>query len=278
MLQTSSQFGRFPVDMVIVRNAISEGAIAIKKKQLGLSYTMDEKLQNLHPSRWRLTNFGRLQAECTGNWINEHFPLQFDAYITGEFVRSIETAATMKLKGALWKPSLYLRPREFGNYSLLSRGVNPKEVQASRNIKEKVRDSFYWTPPNGESIAQLTLRTERVIHWIRNRVPADGSVVIVTNKDIMEALRIRIEKISQSDYDRRINHCPKDESLHYCSILHYSRRNPKTGEIVPRYSWMRICTPWLGKNYAKEDFKEIYEISYKNEELLAEVSNVPCLF
>lgn len=278
MISNRPRHRLFPIDMVIVRNAISEGSLAIKKKQLGLTYQIDEKLQNTHPSRWRLTNFGRMQAAETGNWINEHFPHQFNAYLTGEFVRSIETAATMKLKGALWKPSLYLRPREFGNYSILSRGVSPKQITAQRNIKEKIRDSFYWTPPNGESIAQLTLRTERVIHWIRNRVPQDGAVVIVTNKDIMEALRIRIEKISQLDYDRRILHCPKNEMLHYCSILHYSRRNPKTGEIVPRYSWMRVCTPWLGKNYSKEDFKEIHERSYKNEELLAEVSNVPCLF
>ena len=265
-----------PIDMVIVRNALSEGAIVMKKVQMGEKIDLDE-FRRIHSSRWRLTDFGVLQARNTGKWLNEHFPNHFNAYMTGEYVRSIETAVNLGIPNASWQPSFYLRPREFGDFSIFN-GLKLSDEEYQRQLNERNRDTFYWTPPNGESIAHLNLRVERVMNWIRNHVQDDGACIIVTNKDIMETIRIRLENISQAEFNQRINHCPQDEQLNYCSVLHYSRRNPKTGEIVPRYSWFRVVTPWMGKQFAKEGFKEIYQKFYTNEDLLAEVSNVPKLF
>ena len=94
----------------------------------------------------------------------------------------------------------------------------------------------------------------------------------------MEAIRVRIENISQADFVKKIANCPVNEQLNYCSVLHYSRRNPRTGEIVPKYSWFRVVTPWMGKHFTKEGFSSIQQIHYSNEDLLAEVSNIPRLF
>ena len=145
-------------------------------------------------------------------------------------------------------------------------------------MRDKSRDAFYWTPPNGESIAHLTLRTERVIYWIRNHVPENGSALIVTHKDVMESLRIRIERISQMDYKEKVDDPPNQHKLQNASILQYTRRNPKTNEIVPHYRWMKILTPWLGKYYIPKDFEPIIMKHYGNSELIGEVSNVPHIF
>lgn len=274
--RNKSHYPYLPIDLVIVRNGASDGSIVIherrRKTELDLK-DYKKKLAKVHNSKWRLTKFGQLQAKIAGKWIVENFPNRFNAYLTGEYVRSLETAALLNLEGAKWIPSIYLRPRSFGSFSELDRRFSEAEFEQA--MKEKSRDSFYWTPPNGESIAHLTLRTERVIHWIRNRVPETGAVIIVTHKDVMECIRIRMERISQMEYMSKISQPPQYNKLHYCSILQYTRRNPFTNEVVPYYEWMRILTPWLGKHSMPTKFQKIARQHYGNAELMAEVSNVP---
>ncbi|KAK8892453.1 hypothetical protein M9Y10_029682 [Tritrichomonas musculus] len=267
-----------PIDLLIVRNGASDGSVAIhggKRKKEIVTHFRNE-LRKAHNSKWRLTDFGVFQARAAGRWISENFKLPFNAYLTGEYVRSLETAGNLNLKGAKWIPSLYLRPRDFGSFAKLDREFSQAEF--NEILKEKARDAFYWTPPNGESIAHLSLRTERVIHWMRNRVPEEGSVIIVTHKDMMDSIRIRIERISQLDYKEKIADPPCKHILYYGSILQYTRRNPKTGEVVPHYQWMRILTPWLGKYFIPSEFEQIVIKHYGNAELIGEVSNVPHIF
>ena len=268
---------QLPIDLLLVRNGISEGAIMIKKAQKEKNSIELESLCQTHSSRWRLTDFGRLQSKSTGKWISDHFHGNFDAYMTGEYVRSIETAANLNLINAKWNPSLYLRPRDFGYFSNFKpNNLDPSEFE--KLINERSRDIFYWRPPNGESIANLALRAERVLHWIRYHVPPEGKAIIVTHKDIIETFRIKLERISQMDYPNLIKNPSKKLSLNYCSILHYTRRNPKTGEVIPNYQWLRVVTPWMGKEFTPEGFQDIVSKHYGNIELLSEVSNVPHLF
>ena len=145
-------------------------------------------------------------------------------------------------------------------------------------MAQRERDSFYWTPPNGESIAHLTLRTRRIITWIKNHVPSNGSVLIVTHKDVMETFRIRIEHISQMEYKQQILNPPSQNRLHYCSILHYTRQNPDTKKLESHYKWMRIITPWKGKDFITDNYSKIVHRTYSNEELQAQVSTFPRLF
>lgn len=267
-----------PIDLLIVRNGTSDGSIIIhggyRNTEMVKKYR--QKLSKVHNSKWRLTKFGIFQARAAGKWITENFQRPFDAYMTGEYVRSLETAGSLDLSAAKWIPSLYLRPRDFGSFAKLDRKFSQSEF--NEILKEKSRDAFYWAPPNGESIAHLSLRTERVIHWMRHRVPEDGAVIIVTHKDVMDSIRIRIERISQMDYKEKIADPPFRHTLYYGSILQYTRRNPKTGEVVPHYQWMRILTPWLGKHFIPKEFETIVMKHYGNAELIGEISNVPHIF
>ena len=279
MLSSLSNFLRFqqkivaklPIDLVLVRNGQSEGAIAITKARLGQKKEINDHFLHLHNSRWRLTKRGVSQAKITGEWIKENFPHKFDAYLTGEYSRSLETAASLGLPGAKWMPSLYLRPRDYGVLATLDFLPDKNELQ--KHMQNRERDAFYWTPPNGESIAHLTLRTERVIHYIRTYVPTNGSAIIVTHRDVMETMRIRLEHILQLDYPEVIMNAKGPFKLDYCSVLHYTRRNPKTGELSPLYKWMRIVTPWLGKEGTDRSFMPIKFRKFTNETLLSEIGS-----
>lgn len=267
-----------PIDLVIVRNGVSQGVVALnpKKETWKQSRLLRKSLAQVHASKWRLTSFGRSEARAAGEWINSQFPKGFDAYLTGEYVRSLETACCLDLPDAKWLTSLYLRPRDFGAFAELDRQFNEEEFK--HHMAERARDSFYWAPPNGESIAHLTLRTERIIHWIRCHVPSTGSAIIVTHKDVMETLRIRIERISQGEYAKKIAQPPTNMLLHHCSVLQYTRRNPQTGEVVPRYQWMRVSTPWFGKKALPEQWEKINPKQYGNEEVMEEVRSIPNVF
>lgn len=259
-----------PVDLVLIRNGSSEGGIAIKKARLGSRADLNQEFCQLHNSRWRLTEFGVAQAKATGEWLKKQFKNPFSCYLTGEYVRSLETAACLGLEDAQWIPSLYLRPRDYGTLSTLDFLPDKKELQ--RHMKDRELDTFYWAPPNGESIAHLTLRTERVLHWLRTHVPSDGTAVIVTHRDVMETFRIRLEQLLQFDYNRVIVNAKEPFKLNHCSVLQYTRRNPKTGEIGPLYQWMKVNTPWMGKMYSNRPFIKISAPGFSNESLLENIS------
>jgi broad specificity phosphatase PhoE len=274
----------YPVNLLLIRNGISEGPFAIKEIQETGSAQLASRLTSIHASKWRLSEEGRKQSEMAGAWIRKRFQKGIDCYLTGEYVRSLETAGILNLPNARWRKSLYLRTRDLGsilpialwpNLSLENLDISQDNSEFQRIMEEKNRDRYYWTPPDGESIAQLALRTERVLHWIRHHVQASGTALIVTHKDVMESIRIRLERISPLNYSRWIENPPHDMRLNYGSILQYTRMNPNTKEVVPSYRWVRVVTP-----YEREDpgFRSIYSHHNGDEDLLAEISNIPHLF
>ncbi|EAY21088.1 phosphoglycerate mutase family protein [Trichomonas vaginalis G3] len=272
MLKSSTKYftkikqSRMPVDLILIRNGTSEGNVAIKRARLGSRSEFSQNFCQMHNSRWRLTEFGIMQAKSTGEWLKANFKQPFTCYLTGEYASSLETAACLELEGAKWIPSLYLRPRDYGTLSQFDFLPDKKELQ--RHMKDRELDTFYWAPPNGESIAHLTLRTERVMHWLRTHVPENGTAVIVTHRDVMETFRIRLEQLLQFDYNRVIVNAKEPFKLNHCSLLHYTRRNPETGEIGPLYQWMKVNTPWMGKQYSNRKFVKISPPGFTNENLL----------
>lgn len=90
------------------------------------------------------------------------------------------------------------------------------------------------------------------------------------------------------------------EKIHNGQIIHYTRRDPQTGEIAPTINWMRsICTfhwfgeVWFDLRYLEEFvdwylgpwdttlstnvWQQIERPTWTNEELLAEVRQIPQL-
>lgn len=266
--------GRFPTDLVLVRNGISELSVALREAESSSNPYMANRLISRHDSKWRLIDTGVEQATAAGRWLRRHFK-KFDVTMTGEYIRSLETASLLAVRDAQWMKSLYLRSRDRGSLGQELATRSPEEVQ--RLVEERNRDRFYWTPPNGESLAHLALRTDRVLNWLRQHVPPSGSALIVTHKDVMESIRIAIEQVTQLDYESKIGNPPENMRLDYGSILWYTRRNPRTGERVPAYRWMCVATPWKNEG-ADPLWKRLHIRHNASEDLLAEVSDVPHIF
>lgn len=61
--------------------------------------------------------------------------------------------------------------------------------------------------------------------------------------------------------------------MHHCQILHYTRRNPVTGEIAPHVNWMRSVCPW-DATLSSNAWHEIERPVWSNADLLAEVHQI----
>jgi len=137
------------------------------------------------------------------------------------------------------------------------------------------RDSFFWAPPGGESIAQVCVRVDHTFNTLR-RECSNKKVIIVCHGEVMWAFRVRIERLSQLSFHRLQSSSDKRDQMHNGTILHYTRIHPTTGEIYPYFRFMRSVCPWK-MEYSSPGWMEFERPVYSNEDLLASVNTVPLL-
>jgi len=92
----------------------------------------------------------------------------------------------------------------------------------------------------------------------------------------MLSFRVRLERMSQSRYQEIQNSNLAYDKVQHCHILHYTRRNPSTGDIEPYPKWMRSVCPW-DESLSKNEWEEIIRPTFTTESLLNEVNKVPQL-
>ena len=105
------------------------------------------------------------------------------------------------------------------------------------------KDSFYVSPPGGESMANSCLRVDRIISIWQSHC-AGQKIIAVCHGNIMTAFRVRLERyrilfvfscsfshgrMSQSRYQEIQNSSSPFDKVQHCQIYHYTRRNPFTG-------------------------------------------------
>eukprot|EP01103_Thecamoeba_quadrilineata_P010007 TRINITY_DN2057_c0_g4_i2.p1 TRINITY_DN2057_c0_g4~~TRINITY_DN2057_c0_g4_i2.p1 ORF type:complete len:213 (-),score=22.11 TRINITY_DN2057_c0_g4_i2:45-683(-) len=189
----------------------------------------------------------------------------------------METAALLDLPQAKWVTDFYLRERDKGVLD----GISSTERQKNHSdeLKRRELDTFYWAPSGGESIANCCLRVDRILSQLRDQC-SGFRVILVCHGDIMTAFRIRMERIGQHDYTEDMQG-PKP-TMNNCQIIHYSRRNPFTGNIHESVNWMRLVTRADGKDpdgveLEDDGWKQIIRPDWTNEQLLETVNNIPQL-
>lgn len=256
-----------PLDLVLVRHGESEGNVANRQSREGDNSAFTAEYLGRHSSKWRLTDKGIGQAQAAGRWIRERLGQSFDRFYTSEYVRAMETAALLELPGAEWFADFYLRERDWGRLDVMTHEERLKrfgEALAGHRI-----DSFYWTPPSGESLAQVCLRVDRVLNTL-HRECSNFRVILVCHGEIMWAFRVRLERMAQRLYHQLDTSEDARDRIHNCQVMHYTRRNPETGGIQPYLGWMRSVCPW-DETLSRNEWLEIERRRYTNEELLAEV-------
>lgn len=264
-----------PIDLVLVRHGESEGGEANRRSRNDDHSAFTDEFINRHSMYWRLTDRGIAQARAAGQWIRMDKLLGaergdnwsiFDRYYTSAYIRALETAYHLNLPGATWRPEFYLRERDYGVFDVMS-----QENRVSRYhevLEERERQSLFWTPPNGESVATLCLRVDRMLDTL-HRECADGRVIAVCHGKTMWAFRIRLERISLARYEELHRSQALHDHIHTSQILHYTRRDPVTGNLDKRYEWMRSACPW-DSTRSTNVWNQINRPTFTNDDLKTE--------
>ena len=217
---------------------------------------------------WRLTATGRKQADCIGRWLVAQQPL-FDRYLVSPYVRTRETAATMALPKAKWEETRVLRERSWGEINTITK--DDFKTNYARNWMFKNTDPLYWRPPAGESIADVAENRVHNLLTSLNRKSDAESVVMVSHGDLMLALMLTLEDLSDEEFMHR---AAADEwKITNCTCFHYSRRDPSTGRTHKRFRWEQTARPVLDETDGRwvvkvDDWREFKRPVLSNGDLV----------
>ncbi|MDO8584986.1 MAG: histidine phosphatase family protein [bacterium] len=255
-----------PADLVFVRHGESEGNVAQSASRKGNNAYFTEEFRKRHSSLWRLTDKGRMQACTAGVWLRKEFSDGFFRYYTSEYLRAMETAALLSFPNATWFLDILLRERDQGDMEAMPEDERRVKFPDFQRLREM--DPLLWNPPSGEAVGgSVLLRADRIIATL-HRECEGKPVVIVSHGELMWAMRVRLERMTLWDYRRLHESANPFDRIHNCQVLHYTRRNPGTGELAPYLGWVRsVCTtdPSLSSN----SWQEIHRPRFTNEELFA---------
>jgi len=258
-----------PHDLVLVRHGESEGNIANKMSRKGDNSAFTVEFRARHSSSWRLTDKGIWQAKSARDWLHANNLIRFGRRYVSEWIRAKETAAWLGLEGK-WYKEFYLRERDRGSLDVMPED-EMQELYAEEMQRQEI-DAFFWTPPGGESIAQLCLRIDRMLNTI-HRECSNTKVIIVCHGEVMWAFRVRLERIYQRQYHVLDASKAPFDHIHNCQILHYTRVDPVSGKKHQHLNWMRSICPWdLTKS--PNDWTEILRPKFTSEDLMNEVNLV----
>ena len=278
-----------PRNLLLVRHGQSEenlaNALALEQREsLGAGDFFDT-----HNSKVRLTKNGVIQAASTADWfkaeldkIDESFATYFDRAVVSSYARAMETAALIEpddedaVEGIEWRTSFTLRARSWGDMEKFF--PSQRKLQHPDYLIKQQDNPFHWTPPNGESMADLCMRIHRLYDQLHER--CDGmNVIIVCHRDVMWAFRILLEEMSAERFKELCYSSDPKDRIHNAHVLHYSRMNPHMPQkgMEPRMNWMRsICphNPELSSN----EWQKIAPYRPRKDDLLAAVAQFPRMF
>lgn len=260
-----------PIDLILVRHGESEGNAANKRDRAGDSSLMSSKHLTRHNSEWRLTDAGRKQAKAAGEWIRKNIPGKFDMYLVSPYARAKETAGLMKLIDAKWEVDPYLVERDNGDLDGLT--SEEKKRTYHRSLAVRALNEFYWRPPNGETRLDAGLRWDRILQSLQMK-HSDHRVIIVAHETLIEAALIRRLHLTVEDFCKWKEENDPKTKIHNCQIIHFTRRNPETGEVIPSVRWYRSICPWNIK-ISPGKWQEIEKKLFTNNDLLESIEKLP---
>jgi NAD+ kinase len=263
-----------PIDLVLVRHGQSEQNKALKAARDGDKSLITKEFLHTPASQFRLSALGREQAQITGKWLQEEGLGFFDRRYVSDYVRAKETASHLNLEGPNWYVEPTLREREWGVLDGLSWEDREEKMIHEAQVKET--DPFYWIPPNGESIAQMTVRLRGLLDTL-HRECSDKRVIVVCHGEVMWGMRFMLERMSTAKWMHLERSKDPGVKIYNCQVLRYTRRNPETGELSAHFDWMRSDCPQQPEN-SGPGWQKINRETFSNEELLQQAKKSPHLF
>ena len=256
-----------PIDLFLTRHGKSEGNLATALSKKGDDSMFTPEFLSRHSSTWRLVPEGIEQAKAAGNWIKANFGAFFHRYYVSDYDRAKETAAWLGLPGAEWMVSFYLRERDWGELDVMPHEERKRKF--AENLRRKEIDPFYWKPSNGEPMPTVCLRIEKTLETLHRECDMESAIMVI-HGEVMWGMRYLFERMTHADIMRFERSKDPRDKIHNGQIIHYTRRDPMTGEIAPYLNWMRsICPTDLSLSY--NNWQPIIRRKFSNEDLLQEV-------
>lgn len=250
-----------PIDILFIRHGHSEANVVVEMLQRGDNSGREAlAAAQRHDSAVRLTDLGRKQAKAVGDWIKSNVG-RLDRHFVSQYTRTKETAAVMGLPEARWTLDVLIRERD--------QGVNEGNGSARMGLdesemKRQKRSQMYWSPPGGESVADVYTRARLFLR----RLQAECSgmrVVVVCHHQVMQAFRLLLEDRPQHEYEALLA-----QSLPNGCILWYSRRDA-SGEVRSRLAGGKLITVGLGGEESEVVAIDVRRQHFTNEQLLSQI-------
>lgn len=226
-----------PRNLVLVRHGQSEANIMQKASKAGDQSLYTEETTTVPDRSWRLTAQGVQQARTAGAWLAGQ-GIEFDRAITSTYTRTRETAGHID-PDRLWEENRVIRERSWGEIGSMSKQEFARRYAQNKAYRDS--DPLYWAPPAGESIANVAENRVRNILSTLHRENAAENVLMVTHGEFMWATRLVLERWSDEEFLRRDE--DKSETIHNCTVLHYTSVNPVTGETGTKLNRVRRAWP-----------------------------------
>ncbi|CAH0475704.1 unnamed protein product [Peronospora belbahrii] len=148
----------------------------------------------------------------------------------------METAGRMGLPGARWYAEMLIRERDWGAMDLMSE--QERFIKMQDELKRRELNRFYYAPPGGESLAAVAQRADRLL-GILNQECHDKQAIVVAHGEVIWAMRTRLERMSQDTFIELQESGRMVDQIHNGHILHYTRKDPQTGEMAPFFTHVR---------------------------------------
>lgn len=266
-----------PDNLIFIRHGQSEANVIHNSEEKGLDtpeISNDENgnkedLVTIPDRSWRLTNKGILQATTAGAWLPTVIP-KFDRLVVSPFVRTRETAATLNMAEGrtdrVWEENRLVRERSWGEIDSMSKKDFRELYPANAAFMDK--DPLYWSPPAGESIAEVAENRVRNFLSTLRRESSQKNVLVVTHGEFMKASRTVLERWSDEEFFD--NNDREEHKLHNCGTFHYTSIDPTTGERTEMLQWVRRAYPQFVDGewtMIVDDWKHFNKERYINEEL-----------
>lgn len=254
----------FPRNLVIIRHGQSERNAAVKAAYENNPALLAD-IVNFPSALAGLTDLGRQQATKTGQWLQQQ-SFNFSRWYVSSYVRAKETAAFLRLPGAEWFIENRIRERVTG----IMEDMTPIERQRYlKGIKNRhhILDPYNFKPEGGESFAEVEERMRGFFDTL-HRVGTEADVCIVNHGHTMRAIDAIIHHMTPEDF--ALIHNERNERIKNCTVIHYTRIDPKGGVMKKYIGWVRTCTPWEDQNFSPWEVVE--RKTYSAEELLEQVA------
>lgn len=141
-------------------------------------------------------------------------------------------------------------------------------------LKRWDNSTLFWTPPSGESMADVCMRVDRILNTL-HRECTQKRVLIVCHGEVMWAFRIRLERMPQERWVDLDTSSDKTNKIFNGQIIHYTRRDPDTQQESGHLDWMRMIRA-NDKTFSRA-WRKIVRPTFSNDDLRAIVERTPRL-